>query len=117
MPVKVVRKEKIFQPDSSRVIARFLFAGEERAKRVIQAVLALSDMQQQETLNQVLLRYAKRHRSIRKIFTTHFRHVAPIVERLEISPSRLQDFTRLLIGSYFTMEYSIEAAAFFNPSI
>src|SRR5690606_12626986 len=24
---------------------------------------------------------------------------------------------KLLIGSYFTMEYSIEAAAFFNPSI
>ncbi len=117
MSVKVTRKEKIFQPDSSRVIARFLFAGEERAKRLIQAVLALSEEQQKTTLSEVLLKYEKRHRSIGKIFTNHFRRVAPIIERLGIAPAKLPDFIRLLIGAYFTMEYSIESAAFFNPSI
>ena len=29
----------------------------------------------------------------------------------------LSSIKRLLIGAYFTMEYSIEAAALFNPSI
>jgi hypothetical protein len=29
----------------------------------------------------------------------------------------LSDVQRALIGAYFTMEYSIESAALFNPSI
>jgi len=117
MPVTVRRKEKIFQPDSSRVITRFLFAGEERAKRLIMAVMGLTDKQQHEVLNQVLRKYSRRHRSIQKIFVRHFRRLIPVMERMEIDHARLPEHQKLLIGSYFTMEYSIEAAAFFNPSI
>ena len=29
----------------------------------------------------------------------------------------LDEFNKYLIGSYFTHEYSIESAAFFNPSV
>ena len=29
----------------------------------------------------------------------------------------MSEYKKLLIGAYFTSEYSIEAAAFFNPSI
>ena len=117
MPVTVVRKEKIFQPDSSRVIARYMFAGEERAKRLIKAILDLTDKQQHEVLNQVLRKYSRRHRSIQKIFANHFKYLIPLVEQMEIDPAKLPEHLRLLIGSYFTMEYSIEAAAFFNPSM
>ncbi|MFC3196634.1 glycoside hydrolase family 130 protein [Parapedobacter deserti] len=117
MPVTVLRKEKIFQPDSSRVIARFLFTGEERAKRLIMAVMDLPEKQQREVLNQVLRKYAKRHRSIQRIFINHFRRLASVMELMEIDHKGLPEHLKLLIGSYFTMEYSIEAAAFFNPSI
>ncbi|WP_257668623.1 glycoside hydrolase family 130 protein [Parapedobacter tibetensis] len=117
MPVTVERKEKIFQPDLSRVIARYLFGGEERSKRLIKAVLALSDNKQQEVLNQVLRKYSRRHRSIQKIFTSHFKRLQPLMEQMEIDHAKLPEHLKMLLGSYFTMEYSIEAAAFFNPSI
>lgn len=117
MPVKVDRKEKIFEPDSSRVITRFLFTGDERAKRLVMAVMELTEKQQQEVLNQVLRKYAKRHRSIQRIFANNFKRLASLMEQMEIDHMGLPEDLKLLIGSYFTMEYSIEAAAFFNPSI
>jgi len=117
MPVPVIRKEKIFEPDSSRVITRFLYAGEERAKRLIMALMELADSQQNEILNQVLRKYSKRHRSIQKIFTNHFKRLLPVMELMEIDHAKLPEHSKQLIGAYFTMEYSIEAAAFFNPSI
>ncbi|GAA4431926.1 glycoside hydrolase family 130 protein [Ravibacter arvi] len=36
---------------------------------------------------------------------------------MELQPGSLSLSQKMLIGAYFTMEYSIEAAAFFNPSI
>ncbi|QNL48189.1 glycoside hydrolase family 130 protein [Olivibacter sp. SDN3] len=117
MSIKVVRKKKIFEPDFSRVIARFLFTGDERGKRLITAILDLTDKQQQETFDRVIRKYEKRHRDIRKIFANHFEHLVPLMKKMRIDPSKLPQQLRLLIGAYFTMEYSIEAAAFFNPSI
>ncbi len=117
MPVTVNRKEEIFQPDSSRVITRFLFMGEDRTKRLIKAIMEFTDKQQHEVLNQVLRKYAKRHRSIQKIFANHFKRLTPVMEQMEIDYMKFPEHVKLLIGSYFTMEYSIEAAAFFNPSI
>lgn len=117
MPVTVRRRDQIFQPDPSRVIARFLFSGEERAQRLIRAVMALGEKQQEDTLNQVLRKYSQRHRSIQKIFLNHFRRLIPVMDELGIDQVRLPQRLKMLIGAYFTMEYAVEAAAFFNPSI
>jgi len=117
MSVNVVRKDIIFQPDSSRVIARFLYSGEERSRQLITLILALSERQQKEELGQVLRKYAKRHRNILRIFEKHFQKLTGIFHALDIKPESLDTTQKMLIGSYFTMEYSIEAAAFFNPSI
>lgn len=117
MPVNVVRKNIIFQPDSSRVIARYLFASEERSIDLIQRILGMPDKQQRETLTQVLRDYSKRHRSISKVFEKNFNKLMPLFSRLNIDTNALSTAQKVLIGSYFTMEYSIEAAAFFNPSI
>ena len=38
-------------------------------------------------------------------------------DELGIKPGNVNQSRKALIGSYFTMEYSIESAAFFNPSI
>lgn len=117
MPVSVVRKNVSFQPDSSRVIARFLYNNDQRSGVLIKKVLSLSEKQQREALIQVLRDYSKRHRSISKIFEKNFNRLAPVFNQLNIDPATLTSAQKGLIGSYFTMEYSIEAAAFFNPSI
>jgi predicted GH43/DUF377 family glycosyl hydrolase len=40
-----------------------------------------------------------------------------LLDELNINPDNLGEYMKVLIGSYFTKEYSIESAAFFNPSI
>jgi len=117
MAVNVIRKDVLFEPDSSRVIARFLFTTEERSLELISKILALTIRQQQEILTQVLRDFSKRHRSISRIFEKHFGRLSPLFDKLKIDPGTLTTTQRVLMGAYFTMEYSIEAAAFFNPSI
>jgi beta-1,2-mannobiose phosphorylase / 1,2-beta-oligomannan phosphorylase len=117
MQITINRKDLKFRPDSTRVIARFLFIDDERAKNTIRSVLNMSKDESTHTLNQVLRDYSMRHRNISKIFEKHFNNVALLFLQLGIDPNLLDFSQRILIGSYFTMEYSIESAAFFNPSV
>ncbi len=91
--------------------------GEIRAVRIIEKILALSREDVRFTLNQVLVNFSQRHRNITRVFENHYSDVENIVQKLAGNCEELPRETKLLIGSYFTMEYSIEAAAFFNPSI
>jgi predicted GH43/DUF377 family glycosyl hydrolase len=117
MNFQVVRRNVKFLPDSSRVIARFLFTSENRSINIIRNVLAMSEESVNTALGQVLRDYSRRHRSISKIFEKHFNKVAPLFSRFSLDPKLLTMSQKVLIGSFFTMEYSIESAAFFNPSI
>jgi len=117
MPVIVIRKNIIFQPDSSRVIARFLYNNEERSLDLIKRILGMPEKEQRETLFQVLRDYSKRHRSISRVFENNYNRLLPLFPKINLDPSTLSTAQKVLIGAYFTMEYSIEAAAFFNPSI
>ena len=77
----------------------------------------MSDNEVNIALSQVLRGYSRRHRNISLIFETHFNKLSNLFDELEIKPGKVNQSRKLLIGSYFTMEYSIESAAFFNPSI
>jgi predicted GH43/DUF377 family glycosyl hydrolase len=117
MPINVTRKDVQFQPDASRVIARFFYTTEARSRDLITRVMSLTEKQQQENLTQVLRDYSKRHRSISRIFEKHYKKLAPLFNHLNIDEHGLSPAQKVLMGAYFTMEYSIESAAFFNPSI
>ncbi|MFH1319635.1 MAG: glycoside hydrolase family 130 protein [Bacteroidota bacterium] len=117
MQVNVTRKDSKFLPDPSRVIARFLYISDERSKNIIINVLAMSDSEVNIALSQVLRGYSRRHRNISLIFETHFNKLDNLFKELEIKQSKIDQPRKVLIGSYFTREYSIESAAFFNPSI
>jgi beta-1,2-mannobiose phosphorylase / 1,2-beta-oligomannan phosphorylase len=117
MQVSVKRKNIKFLPDASRVIARFLYTDDKRAVSTIRSVQKMSESEAAVTLNQVLRDYSLRHRNISKIFERHFNKIAHLMVHLNINPESLNFSQKILIGAYFTMEYSIEASAFFNPSI
>ena len=104
-------------PDPSRVIARFLFTGEKRAINTIGSVLRMSNKDASIALSQILRDYSVRHRNISKIFERHFNRVSYLLKPLNVDPASLDIALKILIGAYFTCEYSIESAAFFNPSI
>ncbi len=117
MRIPLVRKQLKIYPDLKRVIARFFYNGEDRAKSVVQAVMAMSNVDVDEALTSILREFARRHRNITRMFEKNCAHVFSNLNDPKYTEENVSLNCRLLIGSYFTHEYSIESAAFFNPSI
>ncbi len=109
-----IRKELInFSPDDSRVITKFFTPGNNsREYNIISRVLTLSEDELKKILAQTIARFEHRHRNIKRVFKDNFERI-----NTEGDLSMLSLNQKLLIGAYFTMEYSIESAALFNPSI
>jgi predicted GH43/DUF377 family glycosyl hydrolase len=112
--MNVTRTGIVLKPDPSRVLFRpFTPVGDERPLRLLARVLALPEPETVEMLTQVLAEFKTRHQRLLDYFLERFesvRHLLPTDQQLS------QD-RKLLIGAYFTHEYSLEAAALFNPSI
>ena len=67
------------------------------------------------SLESIISGFSTRYRDINSIFLKHFALIEHLLKAEELQA--ITEEKRLLLGSYFTMEYSIEAAALFNPSI
>lgn len=117
MRVSVSRKSVKFVPDSSRVIARYFMNGDDRTRNMITRVMAMDDIQVSFVLEQTLRDFAARHRNISRVFLRHCGYIRGIIDGMQLDYQSLSEERKMLIGSYCTMEYSIESAAFFNPSI
>ncbi|ERJ57327.1 glycoside hydrolase family 130 protein [Sphingobacterium paucimobilis] len=117
MSLQVVRKSIFFKPDSKRVLARYFNINIERTTKIVNRILKSSKQDQTDMLNQLLRNFSKRHRSILDIWEKNFKRTEGRLLDLELRDRDYSQRERLLIGAYFTMEYSVEAAAFFNPSI
>jgi predicted GH43/DUF377 family glycosyl hydrolase len=117
MRLSIERKAVKVYPDSKRVIARFFFNGDIRGKEVIEKVMLISEETVFQIISPILQEYSKRHRNITKLLLKHCTKIDHLFKDLNIDMDELSTYRKLLIGSYFTHEYSIESAAFFNPSI
>ena len=112
--MNVRRTGLVLKANAARVLFRPLHpGGDQRWLRIISRVLELSAREVTETLAQVLAEFGPRHQRMHEYFLKRFESVRPLLPTdLPLSEER-----RLLLGSYFTHEYSLEAAALFNPSI
>ena len=100
--------------DPSRVIARpFLHGGAARIRAILDRILSLDDAAASAILTTVLTDYRARHKNIRGIFRQNYAKATALLDDVP-EPSEQH---RLLTGAYFTCEYSLEAAALFNPSL
>ncbi len=115
--LKVKRKNQVIERDISRVICRLLMHGGNpaRAKSIIKRVLALDESEVKPLLEGVLELFTDRHMDIRKLLDQHYRQIRNFISAED--SSSLSRERELLIGAYFSMEYAIESAALFNPSI
>ncbi|WP_094553849.1 glycoside hydrolase family 130 protein [Synechococcus sp. 1G10] len=114
MPVQVTRTCIQIRPDPSRVFFRpFEWSKRERVQRIVARVTALSRSEAEREAAIMLERFEGRHEKLQAFLLSRFDHVH---ENL-ITDQPLSHCERLLIGAYFTLEYSLEAAALFNPSI
>jgi predicted GH43/DUF377 family glycosyl hydrolase len=111
---KIKRKRKRIERDTSRVITRpHIPLGTHRIPKIIQRVVDLPDTTAEDLLAQIMLDFSERHKDIRRVFEHSLNEVRDHVPRDAV----LTETKRALIGACFTMEYSIESAALFNPSI
>lgn len=117
MPIAVTRTNQRLEADPRRVLAKPFMLGEElltpgpsRAGLLLERILAIPEAEVDALVEDVVARYAGRHRDFEQTIARHCDAV--VGSKSVVSASR-----RRLIGAYFTHEYSIEAAALFNPSI
>lgn len=104
----------ILRPDPSRVLLRPFNPGDsERAGSIISRIMAIPEEAIGPLLAEVSVEFSERHQHICDIFLERFEQVRESMP----ADSEPTDQRRLLIGSYFLAEYSLEAAALFNPSI
>ena len=117
---KITRTNALLVPNSRRVIARLFLPGEQifpdgqsRVELIVKRILAMSEDEMVSTLAATREQFDERHKDLNSELEANFDVVANKID----SPDELSTKQRLLIGAYFTHEYSIEAAALSNPSI
>ncbi len=112
--LNIKRVNQKFQPDCSRVIIKpHIPVAEDRVKNIITRVLNLSEETVSQVLERVSVNFSARHKNIWEAFESNFNEVKRYIPQdAEMSHKR-----KALLGAYFSCEYSVQAAAFFNPSI
>jgi len=101
-------------PDKRLVITRpFRPNSETHTANIVNRLLALDETGVKILLKQTLNDFAHRHKDIQSILMRNFQKIAGYIQE----PATLSEERKLLLGSCFTMEYSIESAALFNPSV
>ena len=97
------------------VINQYLYLpGQNRVSNIIDRITKLDEIAVAESLANVLKNFESRHRNIQAVFLENFDKVR---QQFEGDISSFSDSRKLLLGAFFTKEYSIQAAALFNPSI
>jgi predicted GH43/DUF377 family glycosyl hydrolase len=113
-PLPLRRTEVVLRPDPARVLIRpFSPATEERALKISARVMALSEMEVQALLVQVLAEFGERHLKTREFLKRRYERV----RQFSGVNGNLSEERELLLAACFTHEYSLEAAALFNPSM
>ncbi len=112
--IHVQRTDVTLHPDRTRVLIRpFNLTSGERVGKICAQVMALPESQVHALLAEVQSEFGERHLKIREFLKRRFEQVRHALR----NHRKLSEERALLLGAYFTHEYSLEAAALFNPSI
>lgn len=110
----------ILRPDPARTVIRpfspedpigFVVPGHPRVKRIIERLLALDDCWLDLGRQRASAILSDRHRNMEAVLLRRFDELVGICDRSIVSQERA-----MVIGGFFSQEYSFEAAALFNPS-
>jgi predicted GH43/DUF377 family glycosyl hydrolase len=114
MPIHLKRIATILKPDQSRVLLRPFNPGDsQRVAGIISRIMEIPEDQVGVLLDEICAEFCPRHKDIHTVFLERFEQVRDVFPADQDSSEK----RRLLIGSYFLAEYSLESAALFNPSI
>jgi predicted GH43/DUF377 family glycosyl hydrolase len=114
MPIQITRAATILKPDESRVLLRRFDPGSsQRAAAIVSRIEAIPEDSLAGLLEDVSAEFSPRHNGIHQAFLRRFEEVCGAL----VKPELISEKRKLLIGSYFLAEYSLESAALFNPSM
>jgi hypothetical protein len=112
-PLEVKRSPVRLAADATLTITRLFWVGPERARKVVNRVMALDEERVAHLLTGTMQDFDHLHIDLEDIFLEHYEQAA---QRIQM-PNSLTVKRMLLIGAYFTMEYAFASSALFNPSI
>lgn len=101
-------------PNPRRVLIRpFIPRSTHQIEHILSRLLSLEESEVEQLFAEVMNRFSYRHKNITRLFQKHFEMVKSYLP----SDKELSDTRKLLIGAYFTHEYSLESTGMLNPSI
>ena len=114
-PVPIEPTEVEFRPDPRRVIVKPFLPGEQILPDdgLLARILALPERDIAGILDRARANFEDRHVNLEAVLDSHFRYVT----RSTTQCSELSKERQLLIGAYYSQEFSIETAALTNPSM
>lgn len=121
--MNILRLPITLKPDPARVLIRPFWPAPEprpdasgdvpRALHIICRILSLTEDEVVHQWATTCADFDPRHHALSDYFLRRYQDVAHWVP----TDATISETRKLLIGAYFTQEYSIEAAALFNPSM
>ncbi len=115
--MKINRSNVQIKANPNRVILNYFKFGDdhnsEKIQHLISRVISIPDQEINQLYVGIKKEFAFRHRNFEHILEKNFKIIQPAIPGgIELSNSR-----KLVMGAYFSHEYSIQAAALFNPSM
>lgn len=106
------RLTKRISPNPVRIILQYFnIINRQRIQNVIRRVISLTEQETTQQLEKVIRDFSFRHLNFRDKLIGNYNNIEKYIQE-DISTEK-----KLLLGAYFSKEYSIEAASLFNPSI
>jgi len=107
------------KPDIKRVVCFPYYHSIEKEKkktieRIYNGIKSMDQVLIQETHNMVITEFSARHKTFFKIIDNTYKHIKKYLPQ---EADQLSAMQQELLASYFLKEYSVEAAALFNPSM
>ena len=97
------------------VITQFLYLpGKDRISNTVTRVAQMDEKEADNCFHKLIKDFEGRHRNLQEVFLKNFKKMEEQYGKPLVQFSHNK---QLLLGAFFTKEYSIQAAALFNPSI
>jgi predicted GH43/DUF377 family glycosyl hydrolase len=119
LPEIALRHDMALDPDPRRVILKLFVPGEDpgsvrmRASGLVERIARLDEESSSTLLRDTMRLFGSRHHDLESTFLHHF----DLIKHRVDPEHELSRSAQLLLGAYFTHEYSVEAAALCNPSM
>jgi predicted GH43/DUF377 family glycosyl hydrolase len=110
MEIKRLKIKLIADPQRVLLLP-FSQGSDQRINNIINRILAFDDVEIAHILEKIIIKFQHRHLNFENRLLENYSLIEKYVSP-KITPEK-----KIVIGAYFSKEYSIESAALFNPSI